>query len=56
MNNLIRGALAGLVFVGICFSQTIPDIQFKDMTGKSYGTYSLLEEGKHIYILTAFNG
>lgn len=37
-------------------SQTIDNIQFKDMDGKSYDLYELLNEGKHVFLEMIWNG
>ena len=54
MNNLIKLSvfLLGITFLG--FSQ-IDNIQFKDMDGKSFDLYELLDEGKHVFVEMIFN-
>lgn len=37
-------------------AQEIQNIQFKDMKGKSYDLYNLLEQGKYVYVEMMFNG
>ena len=56
MNQLIKGMAVLAFLVSLCFSQDFPNIQFQDMEGNSYDLYTLLDEGKHIYFLTSFNG
>ena len=56
MYQLIKGAAVFALLAGLCFAQEFPNIQFKDMEGNSYDLYTLLDEGKHVYFLTSFNG
>jgi len=34
------------------FAAKISNIQFSDMSGKSYNLYSLLSQGKFVYLMT----
>lgn len=56
MSRLVTGVLAVGLFLSFGFGQTIPNIQFKDMNGKSYDLYTLLGEGKYVYFMTTFEG
>lgn len=56
MNQLIKGMAVFAFLASLCFSQDFPNIQFDDMEGNSYDLYELLNEGKHVYFMTCFNG
>lgn len=56
MNHLIKlsAFLLCLTFIG--FAQIIDNVQFKDMDGKSYDLYNLLEYDKYVFLEMIWNG
>lgn len=49
MNRLILYALFLLVSLNSIHSQPIENVQFKDLSGKSYDLHRVLESGKHVF-------
>lgn len=48
MNFFTKVSVVFLTFIGIGFSQTIKNVTFMDITGKSYDLHALLDQGKYV--------
>ena len=56
MNRVLKASAIIMCFTLLGFSQTIDNVQFTDMNGKSYDLYQVLESGKHVLCHFTFNG
>jgi len=55
MNVFFTSFFIVVSFLSFGFSQTISNVQFKDMKGKSYDLYTVLGEEKYVYFLTEWD-
>ncbi len=55
MSKIVQSSLVALLMICGAFSQ-IENVQFKDLKGKSWDLYNILDEGKFVYIYFTWNG
>ena len=56
MNSIIKvSCIIGIVMLA-CMAQTVKNVQFSDLNGKSYDLYELLDEGKYVYFMGSYIG
>jgi len=56
MNSMIKFACIIVAVIIASSAQTVKNVQFKDLNGKSYDLYQLLNEGKYVYFMGGYIG